>query len=75
MKVGDLLQIPHGPVEAQAKVTRIEEHGAVIEYTGRCTFVGGLQPTLTPDGKTRLANGGKESWIGKAHWASYEDRG
>jgi hypothetical protein len=71
MKVGDLLQILHGPFLAQAIVEEVNENGAVVRYTGHTTLVGWENLIKAPNG-TKLTKDPNQGFIGRAHFAEYE---
>jgi hypothetical protein len=70
MELNDRIEVMHGPFRATAKVVKIIDAGAVLEYEGPAELVGwenGIQHA--PNGN-QLTDTPLQGFVGRAHWPS-----
>jgi hypothetical protein len=68
MKIGDRIEVFHGPFRTHATVVKITDAGAVLEYDHQAQLVGwqnGIQHAPNGD---RLTDNERQGFIGRAHW-------
>jgi len=67
LRVGDLLELRHGPFAARWIVIETIDAGARLAFDGHVWFEG-YQHTLGTSGGVKLTESTEHAFLGRAHW-------